>query len=119
MRKRIIVSIILLLSGILIYYCFNDQLIENKVSLLVRNHLADGLWIASFFFIATVFSKKISKRYILLTSIYVITIGILFEMLQLNSIIKGTFDLIDIVVYIIFTLISCLIEKMWCSHEKI
>lgn len=118
--KRIILSIISFVIGVAIYWLFNNNLLSksNLICTILRNHLSDGLWVISFFFIAINFSKNITKKYVLLTSIFVLVFGIIFEVMQLTNIANGTFDLIDILVYFIAVLISCLIEKNYMEVEN-
>ena len=102
--------------GVAIYWLFNIGLLHknNLICTIIRNYLSDGLWVISFFFIAINFSKDITQKYILLTSVFVFIVGIIFEFMQLTNIANGTFDLIDILVYFIAVLISCPIEKkLW------
>ena len=121
--KRFILAIIVFIIGVAVYWLFNNNIIvkNNIIYTIIRNYLSDGLWAISFYFIAINFSKNITKKYILLTSIFVFSIGIIFEIMQLINIAHGTFDLIDIFVYLIAILISCLIEKyiMEGKNEKI
>ena len=119
MRKRVILSIVTLILGIIIYYLFSKTILvkDNIVISFIRNYLLDGLWIISFYFIAVNFSKNITKYYKFLTSLYVIVLGIVFEVMQLLAIVGGTFDFIDILVYAFAALISCLVEK-YIMEEK-
>lgn len=118
--KRVILSIISFLVGVVIYLLFNNGLLSknNFIYTIIRNYFSDGLWVISFFFIAISFSENITKKYILLTSIFVIVVGIIFEIMQFMKIANGTFDLIDILVYFIAVLIACLIEKMFMEVEN-
>lgn len=119
MRKRVILSIVTLIIGIIIYYLFSKTILvkDNIVISFIRNYLLDGLWIISFYFIAVNFSKNITKYYKFLTSLYVIVLGIVFEVMQLLGIVGGIFDFIDILVYTFAALISCIVEK-YIMEEK-
>ena len=88
--KRLIISIFSLVIGVLLYYLFNNDIISksNIFYTLIRNYFLDGLWVISFFFIAINFSKDITKKYILMTSAFVMTIGIIFEIMQLTNLAK-------------------------------
>lgn len=123
MRKRIIVSVCTLILGVLIYYLyFKRILIENtEISKFIRNYVPDFLWMISLFFISVNYSKRITKRYILLTAIYTFALGLIFELLQLANVVRGTFDILDIITYIISILLACIVEKyIWRDeNEKI
>ena len=118
--KRGILSIISFVIGVVIYWLFNYRFLSknNLMCTIMRNYLPDGLWVISFFFIAVNFSKNITQRYILLTSIFVFVIGIIFEIMQLVNIANGTFDLIDILVYFIAILIACFVEKKYLEGKN-
>lgn len=112
MCKKIIFSLFTLLIGILIYYLsYKNQLIKvGYISSFTRNYIPDILWTLSFYTACTIFSKNIT---ILLTAVYVIIIGIIFELLQYTGKVRGTFDYYDIIVYIVFSFIASLIEKYY------
>lgn len=115
MRKKIIYSLSTLLLGILIYYLSHKGLLikNDFISSFIKNYVPDILWTLSFYSLSTIFSKAITKNYIIFTALYVIIIGIFFEFLQFTGIVKGTFDVFDILVYIISTIIACLVEKYY------
>ena len=119
--KNIILSIISFTLGVVIYLLFNNAILykDNLIFTIIRNYCSDILWIISFFFIAIIFSKNITKRYYLLTSIFCLLFGILFEIMQLINLANGTFDLIDIFVYFVGILIACSVERyMEVLYEK-
>lgn len=120
MRKRIILSLITLMLGIVIYYLFYKKIIDVSTELLrfVRNFIPDFLWMFSFFFLSVNYSKRITKKYIILTSIYALALGTLFELLQMVNVVKGTFDILDIIVYIISIIIACIVEKLLWRDEN-
>lgn len=115
MRKKIIYSLCTLLLGILIYYLSLKGILTKNdfISSFIRNYVPDILWTLSFYSLSTIFSKAITKKFVIFTAIYVIIIGVFFEFLQFTGIVKGTFDVFDILVYIISTIIACLIEKYY------
>ena len=115
MRKKIIFSFFTLLIGSIIYFLSDTNILvkTNFITAFIRNYLPDILWTISFYTISTLLAKNITKNYILLSAVYVISIGILFELLQFTGIVRGTFDVWDILVYIIFSLVACLIEKKY------
>ena len=65
----------------------------------------------SFFFLSINYAKRITKRHILLTAIYTFAVGLIFELLQFSSVVRGTFDVLDICTYIISILAACIVEK--------
>ena len=112
MRKRIILSICLLVCGIFIYLFFNSEFIDksNIVTTIIRNFIPDLLWAMSFFFFSIVFARKVFKHYKIVNSLYVLIIGICFELLQLINVVNGTFDMLDIFVYVLSVLLANLID---------
>ena len=56
------------------------------------------------------FTKNICKKDLFINSLYVLFIGILYELFQLFNITNGTFDIIDITIYILSVLIADYIE---------
>lgn len=120
MRKRIILSLITLILGIVIYYLYYKKIIDvsTELSRFVRNFIPDFLWMFSFFFLSVNYSKRITKKYIILTSTYALALGTLFELLQMANVVKGTFDILDIIVYIISILIACIVEKLLWRDEN-
>ncbi len=119
-NKRFKISIFTLLIGILLYLLFNNGIFEknNLISNIIRNYLPDMLWIISFFFASITFFKNITQKYIILTSIYVLSIGIIYEVMQKLKIVFGTFDFIDILVYCIAIIIACFIEKNYMEGKN-
>lgn len=120
MRKRIIFSLCTLILGIIIYYLYYKKILSenNEFSILIRNYIPDFLWMMSFYFFSINYSKRITNNYILLTSIYTFTIGLIFELLQLANIVKGTFDIFDIITYSISILFACVVEKYIWRYEN-
>ena len=123
MQKRIIISLCTLILGIFIYYLYHQGvLIENTHFLVfIRNYIPDFLWMVSFYFFSINYSQRITKNYIIFTSIYTFALGLIFELLQLVNIVRGTFDILDIATYIISILLASIVEKyIWRDeNEKI
>ena len=115
MCKKIVFSICTLLLGIFIYYLGAIHYLTktNLITTFIRNYVPDILWTISSYSFSTVFSKNITPKYILLTALYVVTIGLMFELLQFTGIVRGTFDIFDIIVYIVFSITSSLAEKYY------
>ena len=94
-------------------------LIKNNLLLtFIRNYLPDILWTISFYFISSIFTKELTKHYIIFTAIYVIIIGFLFELLQFTGVVRGTFDISDIIVYTISVIVAGLIENKYWRDKK-
>ncbi len=111
-KKRIEISIIFLGIGLFIYFVYNIKFIakSNVLFEISRNYIPDICWTISFFFISINFTKNITKRYILYNSLYILVIALLFELFQCYKVIPGTFDIIDIIIYILSIYLSCIIE---------
>ena len=119
MRKRILISICTLILGVFIYYLnfINVLITDNDISIFIRNYIPDFLWMVSFYFFSINYAKKITKKYIIATSIYVIALGLMFEMMQYSNIVKGTFDILDIITYIIAIIIANIVELLIWRYE--
>ena len=119
--RRIAISCLALFFGTVSYFLFDIGIINNSNIFfrLLRNYLPDFLWAFSFFFLTIIFSFNISeKKYLFISGIYVVFIGIIFEILQYFNIAKGTFDFFDIVIYLIAILIACFIETKLRRRES-
>ena len=112
MRKRVIMAISFLMVGVLIYFLFNVGLISksNLLLTIIRNYIPDICWTFSFFFMSINFSKNITKYDLLLNSLFIIVISLTYETLQFYNIVGGSFDIIDITLYFMSIIVSCLIE---------
>ena len=69
----------------------------------VSNYLPDGLW--AFSFSSSLFLVLEHKKY-LINLIIVIGFGITFEFMQWANVIKGTFDIVDIAIYIVANMMA-------------
>ena len=120
MKKRFILSLIFLIIGIIIYVLFRFNLIinNNLFTSFIRNYIPDMCWALSFFFASINFTKNITSNYLIVNSIFVLLFGIIFELLQYFRVVKGTFDVIDIIVYFISIIIAALIEFLWRRKEN-
>ena len=112
MKKRFLLSFLFILIGLFVYAIYSNGIITKSTFILsvIRNYLPDICWVFSFYFASVNFAFNISKNYIVLNSIYVFLISMLFEILQYYGVVKGTYDIVDILIYIISIVISCLIE---------
>lgn len=113
MKKRIVLSTVFLISGIFIYYLFCSKMIEknNVAFLYIRNYIPDMCWTVGFYLVSINFTKNIVKSDLVINSLYVFVVALIFELLQLTGIVRGTFDIIDISIYIISIIFASLIEK--------
>lgn len=119
MKKRISLSMIFMILGMVIYLLFDIKFISksNIVFSLIRNYLPDICWVLSFFFININFAYNISKKALILNSIYIFVIALIFEFLQLFNIARGTFDVLDILIYSISIIIACFLENKIKRNE--
>ena len=121
MKKRFILSAFFLILGILIYYLYNVRILKYNETfcLLIRNYIPDVCWTISFFFTSINFTKNITKNDLFINSIYVFLIAYLYEISQFFNIVKGTFDLIDIVIYLLAIIIADILEMEWRKKENV
>lgn len=114
MKKRVFLSIIFLFTGIIIYFLFQiNYLSKSNIFLtIIRNFFPDICWTLSFYFMSISIIKSISKNDLIFSSLFVMSIGLIYEMLQFFRIVSGTFDIIDVVVYAFSIMFACLIELL-------
>ncbi len=121
MKKRIILSFAFFIIGLFIYFLFKVEIIEknNIVFLIIRNYVPDICWVLSFYFLSISIMSNITKNDLLFNSLYVLIISLLYEFLQYFKIINGTFDLLDIIIYVLSIGLASLIEiKIRRKNEK-
>ena len=113
MKKRIVLALVFMIIGTIIYLLYDVKYItkSNIIYSLIRNYLPDIFWTLSFFFMNINFANNISRKAIVLNSIYVFVIALTFEFLQYFNIAKGTFDILDILFYSISIIIASFIES--------
>lgn len=121
MKKRFLLSAIFLVTGVLIYFIFDIRVISksNVFLSLIRNYIPDVCWAISFFFACINFTKQVTKNDLIVNSLYVFSLGLLFEFLQLLKISKGTFDIIDIIIYLFAIIVATLIEIFLRRKEDV
>lgn len=130
--KRIIISCLSLLTGCLLYILFRKDIIgfqildiqqellnsyyiginhENIIYYFVAFCLGDGLWFLSLLLIQIELGQKAVSysKYILITSIL---LPFILEFLQMLNIINGTFDIIDVLTYLLVIFI------LWETDNK-
>lgn len=120
MKKRFLLSLSFLIIGVIIYFIFDIRFISksNIIFSIIRNYMPDMCWTFSFFFLSINFTKNITKYNLLINSTYVFCIAMIYEFLQYFHIVNGTFDFIDISIYIFSIIIACLIEKIIRRKEN-
>ena len=120
MRKKMIFSLFALLIGVLIYYLYQKQILSKNDIVLsfIRNYIPDVLWTISFYSASAIFLKELTKNYIIITAIYISTLGMIFELLQFTGVVRGTFDIFDIIIYIFSTVVASLIENKYWRDKK-
>ena len=84
----------------------------------IRNYVPDCFWVISFYFMSINFTNNLTKRSLLFNSLYVILIGLIYEFLQLYNFVNGTFDIKDIIIYIVSVILACLIEIFLRRREN-
>lgn len=112
-KRSYILSFILLLIGSLIYFFFREpvyflfnlndfgqnypiiQLSDKFVFIFFKYNIPDLLWCMSYFLIASTFSPMMKRIGLF--------VPIIMELSQLYHICPGTFDIIDLYIYIALT----------------
>lgn len=119
-KKRFILSISFLIIGVITYLLFDMNFLtkSNTLFSIIRDFAPDICWTLSFFFLSIYFTSKLTKNDLIINSLYVFSIAILYELLQCYHIVKGTFDIVDIFIYIISIIIACLFEQYIRRKEK-
>lgn len=115
--RKIIIAIVSLLLGCLIYFVSDLHLMCNNIY-FIRNYLPDFLWCFSFYNFVSLIISKMSRNYVLLSSLYVFVFSIGFEWLQYRHFVKGTFDCFDIVTYAMAIILAALSEYILWRKEK-
>ena len=117
MKKRVIISFVFFIIGIIIYYLYDNVLNDNYI-IFIRYYIPDLCWTISFYFMSINFTKNIIKRDLIFNSLYVLFFGILYELFQLYNIANGKFDVIDVLVYIISVIFANYIEIILRRNEN-
>lgn len=125
-RNHYILSFLCIFFGIAIYAIFREEVMflspfqrflsfiphitlqKSLFSDFLLYNLADLLWVLALMFYATTLQSDLLKKVAL-------SIPIILEISQAFSIIPGTFDLIDLTIYILTTFIFYL---LWKIKEK-
>jgi len=91
-------------------------LVCGGVYKFLRNYSSDILWAYSLMFAVFVVSNRSAKR-LILTAALCIVFEISIEMCQYIGIIKGTFDILDVIAEIIATVVAFIIIKKKNERE--
>jgi len=93
-------SIAALLCGLLIYLL---EYLNFEIPSLVRSYIPDGLWASSFMAcICWIWYDSVKSSFAWVISSILVMVS--FELLQYIGLVSGTPDLVDVLVYISFSL---------------
>lgn len=128
----IIISIVLLFLGLLLYLLLNQETYVSKAILTVipiritiaenifvrilKGYAADLLWSASFTMIIQfiVWFEKKKIKYLILCCL----LGIVYELMQFFRITSGIADIVDVIVYILGSLLAIIIIQGGKLYEE-
>ena len=128
----IIISIVLLFLGLLLYLLLNQETYVSKAILTVipiritiaenifvrilKGYAADLLWSASFTMIIQfiVWFEKKKIKYLILCCL----LGIVYELMQYFRITSGIADIVDVIVYILGSLLAIIIIQGGKLYEE-
>lgn len=128
----IIISVVLLLLGLLLYLLLNQEAYVSKAILAVipiqitiaenifvkilKGYAADLLWSVSFTMIVQfiVWSEKKKVKYLVLCCL----LGIVYELMQYFRITSGIADIVDVIVYILGSLLAIIIIQGGKLYEE-
>jgi hypothetical protein len=135
-----IFAVLPLFIGGLIYICFRNENIlffswlrffyinysflrqinigSNVVSSYIIYNLPHGLWVLSGLLILKIFLEN-EKNILLFYSIIFILMSVFNEIGQFYSIIRGTFDILDLFTIIIFSSVGLVINLIGKRYEKV
>lgn len=110
MKKSLIACNILIpiFSGIALYYIYDRLGVIPRDLVLtrfVRNHLLDMLWSYALVFCIYYFSSSLTGN-IVVPVLLAVVWSVVFEILQVFSVAKGTFDWLDIIFEIVAVVIA-------------
>lgn len=110
MKKSLIACNILIpiFSGIAFYYIYDRLGVIPRDLVLtrfVRNHLLDMLWSYALVFCIYYFSSSLTGNFVVPVLLAVVW-SVVFEILQVFSVAKGTFDWLDIIFEIVAVVIA-------------
>lgn len=132
-------SVLFLISGLLIYLFFrsgtfihefaseltgfnfeNPVLPQNNLFIdFLRYYFVDFLWLASFFNAYLAVRSKITYVSVLSSFIVAFLTGVIYELLQRFGIISGTFDLVDIIMYLTAGVFSAAVNIFYLKARRL
>lgn len=123
---RVLIACLLLLSGLFVYWLFRPEIAlfqwlhitnphpleaNSALLLLISNHFSDTVWCIALLLIVTFLKeRKVATVYFAL----LLTLPFLGEILQLVGVIKGTFDWVDIFIYV-FLFTAYYLRELLCA----
>jgi len=97
---------------------FIVETIRNHISILnnwfiklLKYNMVDGLWVYSLLWTIYLFVVKKTLASLVIVCFFSLAFGVLIEILQFYNIIKGTFDIFDILIYLLSVIFAFLIIK--------
>jgi hypothetical protein len=105
-RYYILLNVVFpIILGVIIYIGDRINLLPNNIS----NYIPDGLWAYSFSStILIIWNRKINIFWFIILGLCFI----IFEIMQSTHILKGTGDIIDIIIYFLFGFSSIIINNL-------
>ena len=95
----------------------NIQTSDNWFLSIIRNYLCDFLW--AFSLTAAISLLYYDNRFRSVISVLIcLIVGIIIELLQLWGVISGTFDIVDLIVQSIGSILSIIISKIYLRGNK-
>ncbi len=111
-------SLLSLVTGVICYLLgrtnfLNGVSIETKSVLLKLSfYLPDALWSYALYFAVSLIHKSWISAFLTFFT------GICWELLQQFHVVNGTFDCIDILMYLMAILIAVIIKKLWRNKNE-
>lgn len=95
----------------------NIQTSDNWFLSIIRNYLCDFLW--AFSLTAAISLLYYDNRFRSAISVLIcLIVGIIIELMQLLGVISGTFDIVDLIVQSIGSILSIIISKIYLRGNK-
>lgn len=101
----------------------NSAISENAYSIpaWIRFSLPDGLWLLSYeMFVALLWKYDYKNKFYILFYLFMPLFAIVCELLQINGVVRGTFDVADIICYIVAAILGLVycITFRYLLYEK-
>lgn len=91
---------------------------NNFLFIFLKYYFVDLLWGISLSFALIAVTEIVSFKRIIFCSLFSFIFGLLFEIIQYYDLVNGTFDFIDIFMYLIAALISAVINIIIFKGDK-